>query len=758
MNRRSPLEPHTRTQINLRLQNLGWILNERDPNCNVFQEQAKTQKQNEVFGGKNPDYVLYESGTDVPIGIIEAKRPGEDLDKALLQAKERYAKPLEIPLVFAFNDTFVISEYVSKGRPLKIDGEELQDFIDQITALRFIREGPEILSAPKDINFSREELLKIYKKTNNLLRNEGLREGYERFSTFAEILFLKLLDESDRLNEARGVKRVLDKRFCWSSFIHDYDGQNLLDFIADSVWKRLNELYGDIFKNQFAVRNPATLESIIEVINPINLSSTDTDVKGDAFEYFLKSVTNGNKDLGEYFTPRHIVRTMVNLVKPAYGERLYDPCCGTGGFLLEAFKYLSLRVDISNPEIINKLKNETIYGREITSTARIAKMNMILFDDGHSNIDQIDCLSKPINEEYDVVLSNIPYSQKVDYGSFYSIPTTNGDSVFMQHIYRALKPGGRAAVIVPETFLYEDGVIGQTRELIMRDSEAFTVVSLPRGVFMPYTPTKTNIVYFKKKNKNQFKNVFFFVIFNDGFELNTKRKPVQGDSDLKKLLSNLDTPNFIKAQANIVDRDTILASGNWNLRPFYYMEDIPETNSEMIYLDETIIKERKEKINPKTNPDKQFGLLRVSQNGVFLDDIFWGSEATQSYKIVHTGDLVYNPYRVNIGSIGLVPSNFDNHLVSPAYVVFRSVNDEYPASYIHSVLKTPRYQQVIMKYSLSSARANLPFSELTRIKIPEPNQEDIQKLSKLEEELDKYQVQTTNIRNKIFEFVESYLK
>ncbi len=758
MNRRSPLESHTRTQINLRLQNLGWVLNEHDPNCNVFQEQAKTQKQNEVFGGKKPDYVLYETGTDVPIGIIEAKKPGQDLDKALLQAKERYAKPLNVPLAFAFNDTFVIAEHVGKGRPLKIDGEELQDFIDQITALRFIREGPEILSAPKDINFTREELLRIYKKTNNLLRKEGLREGYERFSTFAEILFLKLLDESDRLNEARGVKRVIEKRFCWSSFIHDYEGQRLLDFIADSVWKRLNELYGDIFSNQFAVRNPATLESVIEVIDPINLSSTDTDVKGDAFEYFLKSVTNGNKDLGEYFTPRHIVRTMVNLVKPIYGERLYDPCCGTGGFLLEAFKYLSLRVDVSNPEIIEKLKNETIYGREITSTARIAKMNMILFDDGHSNIDQIDCLSKPINEEFDVVLSNIPYSQKVDYGSFYPIPTSNGDSVFIQHIYKALKPGGRAAVIVPETFLYEDGVIGQTRELIMRDSEAFTVVSLPRGVFMPYTPTKTNIIYFKKKNINQFKNIFFFVIFNDGFELNTKRKPVKGDSDLKKLLSNLDSPKFIKAQANIVEKDTIIASGNYNLRPFYYMEDVPESKYEMVYLDETIIEESKEKINPKNNPDKIFGLLRVSQNGVFLDDVFLGDEATQSYKVVHTGDLVYNPYRVNIGSIGLVPSYYENHLVSPAYVVFRSINDEYPSSYIHSVLKTPRYQKVIMNYSLSSARANLPFSELIRIKIPKPNPDDIKQLAILEEELDKYQVQATDTQNKIIDFVESYLK
>ncbi len=753
--RHNPLEAHTRTQIDIRLQNLGWVLNEKNPACNVFQEHAKTKEQDKKFMGGKPDYVLYESGTDNPVAIIEAKKPGLNLDGAILQG-ENYAKSIGAPLVFAFNDTFVTAKHVEQGRPLKIDGAELQDFIDQLTSLRFIQDGAEILSAPKGVNFTREELLEIFKTTNKKLRKEGLRDGYERFSAFAEILFLKLVDESERLNEHRGQERAIDKRFCWSDFTQKYTGQALFDFVSDSVWDRMKQEYGDIFSAPLGIKNASTLEEIIEMIDPINFTATDSDVKGDAFEYFLRSVTNGNKDLGEYFTPRHIVRTMVNLVKPLYGEKIYDPFCGTGGFLLEAFKYLSVRADTQNQEVMHFIKNKTLYGREITSTSRIAKMNMILFGDGHSNIKQMDTLQNPVYDEYEIILANIPYSQETEYGSHYPIPSTNADSVCVQHIWQALKAGGRAAVIVPETFLYEGGVVGQTRELIVRNAEEFSVISLPRGVFMPYTPTKTNIIYFKKGG--QFKNCFQFVIFNDGFELNTKRKPIKGNSDLKKLLSSYEEKETITGQANIVPRTEMEKSGNWNMRPFYYMEDIPEIDSELVYLDNSIIEEITDKVDPQENPDEPFNLLQVSQNGIFLADTILGSEATQAYKLVRSGDIVYNPYRVNIGSIGVVPQYLDNSLVSPAYVVIRVKNNDFPPTYIVSILKHPRYLRVIMNYSLSSARASLPFDELVRIKIPKPSVEQIVELVELDKQLQGKLMETDKIKKRVMEYTATRIK
>jgi type I restriction enzyme M protein len=731
---RPPLEQHTRTQINLRLQNLRWNLNERDPSCNVTQGQARTDEQQKKLKGNFPDYILYDD-SKIPIAVIEAKRPGQDLDVAMNQAVKLYAEPLNVPLAFAFNDTFVVAKYVSNSRPLKIDGEELQDFIDQITSLRFIHEGSEILSQPKGVNYTREELLDIFKSANKLLRKEGLRDGFERLSAFSEVLFLKLIDESERLNEHRNLPRKLDKKYCWSEFTKKKNGV-LLDFISDTVWKQLGKTCGDIFKTPFSIKNPSTLAAAIELIDPINLTSTDTDVKGDAFEYFLKSVTNGNKDLGEYFTPRHIVRTMVHLIKPQFGEKIYDPFCGTGGFLLEAFKYLSLRVDSSKDDVMETLRTKILHGREITSTSRIAKMNMVLFGDGHSNIEQTDSLEHPVKGKYDIVLSNIPYSQETEYGSLYPLPSDNADSICMQHIWESLTPNGRAAVVVPESFLYEGGMIGKTREMIARQSKKLTIVSLPRGVFMPYTPTKTNIFYFQKDEKARFKNAFFFVIDNDGFELNTKRKQIAGESDLKKLLSNCDDPKQIDARANLVNRADIQKS-EWNLRPFFYMEDLPDVQGETVYLKDALLEESADWVNPRSEPDKQWKILEVSQNGIFLGEMIAGYEFTQEYKIknyqvVKAGDLVYNPYRINIGSIGVVPTHFEGGLVSPAYVVARAKADEFPPYYILSVLKSERYLKVIMHYSISSARASLPFSELIRIKIPKPTGEEMKKVKALE--------------------------
>ena len=656
---RPPLEAHTRTQIDWRLRNLGWILDQSNPNCNVFQEQAKTEEQNRKFHGKKPDYVLYDSGTDIPIAIIEAKSPNGELDDAVDQAVRRYANPLNVPLVFVYNEIFVAGLHVYQSRPLKIDGEQLQDFVDQATALRFINEGAEILSAPKDINFSRDELIAIFKNVNNLLRKDGLRDGFERFSAFSEILFLKLIDEFEKLNQHKNLPSRFESRYLWSSFVERFKGndQDMLEYISNIVWQELKAKYGSIFDGKFSINKPGTLKQIVSKVDPINLTATDTDVKGDAFEYFLKTVTNGTKDLGEYFTPRHIVRTMVNLVEPRHGEKIYDPFCGTGGFLLEAFKYLTLRTDPSNVSMIEWIKRGALHGRELTSTARITKMNMILFGDGHTNIHQMDSLENPIDEEFNIVLSNIPYSQKTEFGALYRIPTNNADSVCIQHIFRSLKPDGRAAVIVPETFLYDGGDIGKTREWVVKNSQKFTVVSLPRGVFMPYTPTKTNIVYFQKGASC--KNFFFFVVHNDGFELNTGRKPISGDSDIKKLLGMGNSPMPLTAQANIVEREVVESSGNWNLRPFYYMEDIPEIQGESVYLSEGLVKEITAKTDPTLEPDREWRITEVSQNGIFVGDVLPGSEFTQDYKLVKSGDIVYNPYRVNIGSIGVVPPYLD---------------------------------------------------------------------------------------------------
>jgi len=713
------LEISTRSEINQRLTNLGWILDERNPSCNVTQGHAKTEEQRKVLAGKFPDYVLYEKGSERPIGVIEAKRPGGDLDAALRQATNDYAVPLNAPLVFAFNDAVVRTVHCPTKRPLKVDGAELQEFIDQSLALRFVHEGPEILSVPEEIQLSREELRSIFEDANDLLREEGLRQGLERFTIFADILFLKLIDEVEALQEHEGKKRRIPVEYCWSHFKR-MDDQSMFRYVTETVWDQMQSMYGDILEGKLDIRNPRTLRAIVERLDVLNLTATETEVKGDAFEYFIRNGVNAHHlDLGEYFTPRHIVRTMVHLVNPRFGERIYDGFCGTGGFLIEVFKYLKLRM-ANTEDNLSVLRNETVFGRELTSIARIAKMNMILFGDGHANVHMIDSLENPIRGEYDIVLTNIPYSQTTRYGNLYPIPSNDGNSICVQHCFEALKEGGRAAILVPYTFMYKGGVMKQTRELILQHASKLTVVDLPHGVFLPYTPTRANILYFEKGVG--LRHAFFFRVKNDGFYLNTKRAPVPGPSDVTKFLDYISPERQgSENQAAIVQYEKIIESSNLSLRaPDYIIQRVKSPYDVEIESLGNIIKERKEYITPSDEPEKIWSILGVTRRGgIFLEKDVKGAEIREPYKVVRSGDLVYNPFRVNIGSIGRVPPYYDGMLISPAYVVFTSIKD-ISNEYILWALKTKRYQDIIRFYGHGSVRNTLWFEDLCRIDIPLP--------------------------------------
>ena len=223
------------------------------------------------------------------------------------------------------------------------------------------------------------------------------------------------------------------------------------------------------------------------------------DIKGVAFEHFIQKTTDTQNDLGEYFTPRHIVRFMVQLLNPSFGESVYDPFCGTGGFLTETFKHISKTKPHSH-NVNNVLFTKTVFGQEVTTTARIAKMNMILFGDGHSGIAQSDSLTCSTTGQYDAVLSNIPFSLKPTKSTLDKVGfgVKNGDQACVMRCFDSLKIGGSMAVIVPECFLVNQKDNSALRHLL-RSSRVRFIVKLPRGTFEPYTDAKTGIIYLTEK-------------------------------------------------------------------------------------------------------------------------------------------------------------------------------------------------------------------------------------------------------------------
>ena len=578
----TPLEAETRVLIDRSLENLGWKLKGKDKN--VFFEQPKTELERKKLGGKRPDYVLYSKESEKPLIVIEAKKKGSRIDEALEQGIG-YARAIDAPLVFATDGVFCKAFHTGANRPPILNGEEVDEFIREALALRYLTSYEVNTVSPK-VQYDRKELIRIFDEANNMLRGEGLRAGIERFGEFANILFLKLISESEQAKKERGEPTKFDMACSWDA-IKGIPASTRIEYINKTVYDKLNALYETDIFTPLQIKDTGILKDIMDKLDPLMLTDVDSDVKGDAFEYFLKASTSTKNDLGEYFTPRHIVKTMVRLVNPQIGEKIYDPFCGTGGFLIESFRYIYNNMARTDANLA-LLRENTVYGNEITNTARITKMNMILAGDGHSDIEMKDSLANPVDgtetymdesgkihhRGFDIVLANMPYSQKTKYGSLYDLPSTNGDSICVQHCMKAINsaaPNGRMALVVPEGFLFRKDLT-KTREYLLDHCQLQSIISLPQGVFLPYTGVKTDIIYATKvnqkvKSSEKKKTFWYFDVKSDGYTLDNHRRKLDFPSDLSKYeeyrkLDEDQATDMLKVGFEIIPLDKVRQNSN----------------------------------------------------------------------------------------------------------------------------------------------------------------------------------------------------
>lgn len=208
-----PLEAETRVLIDRSLENLGWKLNGRDQN--VYYEQPRSEAEKKKLGGKRPDYVLYSKESDKPLIVIEAKKKGSRIDAALEQGIS-YARAIEAPLVFATDGVFCKAFHTVANRPPILNGEEIDEFIREALALRYLTSYEVNTVSPK-VQYDRKELIRIFDEANNMLRGEGLRAGIERFGEFANILFLNLISESEQIKRESGIQTKFDIACSWDS-------------------------------------------------------------------------------------------------------------------------------------------------------------------------------------------------------------------------------------------------------------------------------------------------------------------------------------------------------------------------------------------------------------------------------------------------------------------------------------------------------------------------------------------------------------
>jgi type I restriction enzyme M protein len=332
------------------------------------------------------------------------------------------------------------------------------------------------------------------------LRHEGIDYG-DYIEQITYLLFLKMADEKG-IDLPEGTDWVYLRKQSGTDLLEDYQG-------ALRVLGKQPGILGDIFGGaQSRFTNPVNLKKLLSLIDETEWTSLDVDVKAAVFEGLLeKAAAEGKKGAGQYFTPRLLIQSIVRCVKPDPRTRkdfkIGDPACGTGGFLIAAYEWLLQTAGALDRDVARRIRMETYYGQDLVARPRrLALMNLTLHQvEPHIALgDSIYEAPGPIR--FDVVLTNPPFgirgaNQAPDRDDFV-IQTSNKQLNFLQHVMTILKPGGRAAMVVPDNVLFAEEA-GEVFEVLMEDCDVHTVLRLPRGTFSPYSEgTTTNVLFFTK--------------------------------------------------------------------------------------------------------------------------------------------------------------------------------------------------------------------------------------------------------------------
>jgi len=335
----------------------------------------------------------------------------------------------------------------------------------------------------------------------HILRHDGMDYG-DYVEQLTYLLFLKMAEE----------RRVtIPQEYSWS-VLKTKSGTDLTDFYSDLLrgLSKQGDLLGAIFAEALSkFTKPVNLKKLIDLIDEIDWSGLNVDVKAEAYEGLLeKSAAEGKKGAGQFFTPRVLIESIVRCVKPdprsSKDFTISDPAAGTGGFILAAYNWFYKKVGGAiNRDDLDKIKKHTYFGTELVARPRrLCLMNLYLHGI-ESQVRLADSLYEPENgDRFDVVLTNPPFGTKganqVPERQDFTVATSNKQLNFIQHILTILKPGGRAAVVLPDNVLFEDKA-GEVFKIVTQDCNLHTILRLPRGTFTPYSQgVKANVIFFTK--------------------------------------------------------------------------------------------------------------------------------------------------------------------------------------------------------------------------------------------------------------------
>jgi type I restriction enzyme M protein len=442
-----------------------------------------------------------------------------------------------------------------------------------------------------------------------------------------------------------GSNESIDKNeLRWSVFKHK-PADEMLMHVQMKVFPFLKDLNGEtspftkhMANAVFIMPKASLLVSAINIVEDIfkeiEKDATEgghafQDIQGDVYEMLLSEIATAGKN-GQFRTPRHIIKLMAELVAPQLGQRIADPACGTGGFLLGAYQYIltdlvrknaSAALSTGDPAKLSKdedgfervaisavltqevksILDQSFVGYDIDTTmVRLGLMNMMMHGIDEPKIDYKDTLSKSYNEDsqFDIIMANPPFTGNIDKGDInegLKLPTTKTELLFVERIFNMLKMGGTAAVIVPQGVLFGTGKAFTTlRKLLIEKSELKAVISIPGGVFKPYAGVATSILIFTKGGETN--HVWFYDMQADGYTLDDKRNKI-AESDLPDIVkrykardakkdSDRKQKYFFVIRKEIIDNAYDLSFGKY--KEDVYEEVVYQKPTEIIRQIETI--------------------------------------------------------------------------------------------------------------------------------------------------------------------------
>ncbi|NHN36903.1 SAM-dependent DNA methyltransferase [Pseudomaricurvus alcaniphilus] len=396
----------------------------------------------------------------------------------------------------------------------------------------------------------------VIKSIQDIMRKDaGVDGDAQRLGQLSWLLFLKIFDaQEEQLEfEQDNYRAPIPSQYLWRNWAADDEGitgDSLLEFINNDLFPALKGLTAPIDKNPrgFVVKeafsdafnymkNGTLLRQVINKLNEIDFTdSSERHLFGDIYEQILKDLQSAG-NAGEFYTPRAVTRFIVQMIDPQLGETVFDPACGTGGFLACAFDH------IGGKYVKTATDHQTLQG-QIRGVEKkqlphlLCTTNMLLHGiEIPVQIQHDNTLSKPLSSwesDVDVIVTNPPFGGTEEDGIEKNFPselqTRETADLFLQLIVEVLKPGGRAAVVLPDGTLFGEGVKTKLKKMLLEECNLHTIVRLPNSVFAPYTSIKTNILFFEKSkaaNKGTKEIWYYEVPLPDGVKAFNKTKPMK---------------------------------------------------------------------------------------------------------------------------------------------------------------------------------------------------------------------------------------